>query len=420
MNFFRRTAILFFFTIIYAGFSAAQTFPVPRQEKLLNGLKILIWRDSQAPKVTVKLRIHNGAAFDPQGKTGTMALLADILFPNIEETKTFFAEDLEGSLNVTSNYDYIQITATGKPDEIETILDSIATAVTNPPITPENFTAVRAARLEKVKELEKNPAYIADRAVAQQLFGDFPYGRSADGTTESLTKIDRFDLVGADDRFFTADNATLAVTGDVNADEVYRLARRLFGAWKKSEGKIPATFRLPDAPDLKQMRIEMPNLDKSYTRTAVIAAARNNKDYYPTLLMTNLLQPKLCYKPGYNAYLLRGIFTVASDKTILNNNELPVNECSRSFMIFVKDGKPVLPSITQNDLDNARSNRLAEINKDLTDLWLDVDTFKLVSVKDELQKINAVTLADIQRVAESSFSSPTVSVIVTKPSEKQN
>lgn len=417
MNYFRKIAFLLVFCAVSANSLFAQTAAQPRQEKLLNGLKILIFSDPKAEKVSLRLRVHSGSAFDPKHKMGVMALLSESLFPD-EQTKIFFREDLQGSLDVASNYDYIQITASGKPDEILTMLETVATTVSNPPLTPENFAKIRAERLKKVEEMQKNPAYVADMAVAKRLFGDFPYGRPADGTPESLKLIDRPDLLFARDRFFTADNATLAISGNVKADFAYMAARRLFGAWKKSDKLVPATFRQPDEPNAEKLKIETANSDKSYTRTANTAAARNDKDYYATLLATDLLHPKLCYKPKYEAHLLRGVFTVADDKLITAEPELPSDICSRSFLILIKDGKAVLPPLTQDELDKAKSRRLSEITNNSIDLWLDIDTFKLVSVKDEIQRLNSVTLADVQRVAENLFKSPAVSVVVTKASEK--
>ena len=82
----------------------------PREEKLLNGLKLLMFDAPSDNKVTLKVRIHAGSAFDPQGKEGVMKLLATNFFPN-PEIKEFFTDQLGGSIEVESNYDYIQITA---------------------------------------------------------------------------------------------------------------------------------------------------------------------------------------------------------------------------------------------------------------------------------------------------------------------
>lgn len=424
MNFFKKIAFPLFLTLFlganYVAIQAQTITAQPRQDKLLNGLKVLTWSDPKAEKVSLRLRVHSGSAFDPKDKMGVMALLADILFPS-DQTKSFFEEELGGSLEVISNYDYIQINATGKADDFLTILETITATIANPQITPENFVKVRDARLKMVEEMQKNPAYVADAAVAKRLLGDFPYGRPQAGTPESLKLIDRADLLTARDKFFTPDNATLTITGNVKPDYAYMAARRLFGAWKKSDKLVPPTFRQPDDSNAEKLVIELSGTDKSYGRTAVNAPARNDKDFYAAMLATDLLQSKLCYKPSYQAHLLRGVLTIAEDRIIANNiSELPINECSRSYRILLKDGKPILPPVTQDELNKAKAKRLSETMANLADLWLDVDTFRLVSVKDELQRINDITLADLQRVAENWFKPATarVSIVVTKPAEK--
>ncbi len=174
-----KSTILFAFLFLTVAHLFGQTAKVqaPRQEKLLNGLKTLVWSEPGAGKAIVKIRIHNGSAFDPQNKEGVMALLAEVLFPN-ETAKEFFREDLGGSLEIISNYDFIQINATANSEQFLTMFETVAVAVTNPQIDKETTQKVRAVQIEKVRELEKDPAYIADRAAARRLFGDFPYGRA--------------------------------------------------------------------------------------------------------------------------------------------------------------------------------------------------------------------------------------------------
>ena len=63
----------------------------PRQEKLLNGLKVLMWSDPAATEVCVSIRVHSGSAFDPQGKEGVMQLLSDNIFPTAD-SRSFFSD----------------------------------------------------------------------------------------------------------------------------------------------------------------------------------------------------------------------------------------------------------------------------------------------------------------------------------------
>src|SRR5687768_11850080 len=61
---------------------SAQAPMEPERNRLLNGLRVLIWPRPGDQDVLLKLRIHSGAAFDLEGKAGTMALLGDVLFPD--------------------------------------------------------------------------------------------------------------------------------------------------------------------------------------------------------------------------------------------------------------------------------------------------------------------------------------------------
>lgn len=422
---FKKFTLIASLLFVAVNFSFAQNLRAPRQEKLLNRMNLLVWNEPTAPKVAVKLRIHSGSAFDALGKEGTMALLADALFPTAA-TKEFFAEDLGGSLEVVSNYDYIQINATADGDQFLTMLETIANAVVNPQIDRETTAKVVAARLETVKTLEKNTAYVADLTVAKRLFGDFPYGRARAGTSQSLAKIDFADLLLARQKFLTADNATLAVAGSVKPELAIRAARRFFGAWTQSDKRIPATFRQPDAPDAKEFTIETENADKFSVRSAASVAARGDRDFYATLILTAILQKQFCLnnesyfgKSDYQPHLLRGVYTIKTD-TVYGNQSLPVNSsgCPSAPQNRIKFD---VQTIQQNDFDAVKKavvydfQRKTENLPDLTEMWLDVDTFKLGSVKDELSRLNGVALADVQRVGADLQKQPVVNLIVKKP-----
>ena len=79
--------------------AAAQTYPEPVREHLLNGLTVLFSQRPGDSTVLIKLRVESGAAFDLAGKGGTMALLGDVLFPD-PVTREYVSEQLGGRLEV--------------------------------------------------------------------------------------------------------------------------------------------------------------------------------------------------------------------------------------------------------------------------------------------------------------------------------
>ncbi len=389
----------------FAVFAQSPNLPVPRQEKLLNGLKVLMWNDAKADKVSVVIRVHSGASFDPQNKEGVMQMLADNIFPN-ESVKEFFTDDLGGSLEITINHDYIQINATAKSEEFLTMIETLANAVSKPLVDKETTAKLRAARLEKLKELEKNPAYVADRAVAQKLLGTFPYGRAISGTTESVQKIDYADLIFAKDRFFTADNATVAITGNVKPELAFRAVRRYFGAWAKSENRIPSSFKQPDAPQSKLFILDSPIQNKSEFRFALRGLSRSDKDFYAAQILEKILQKRFQMREGKNAFvrhephILPGLFifgvsdwNLGQIKRAENTISLPGTDDYQSY--FLKE------AIKPEEFDRAKTEFSAQLSQtDLMNFWLDGDTFKLSPFKTEVQNAQNVAIADVQRVLE--------------------
>ena len=103
---------------------SAQNVPPPNRERLLNGLTILYGNRPGEANVLVKMRVHSGAVFDLAGKAGTMSLLADALFPEAT-TREYVAEQLGGRLDVTTTYDAINVSISGKASELERMIESV-------------------------------------------------------------------------------------------------------------------------------------------------------------------------------------------------------------------------------------------------------------------------------------------------------
>lgn len=421
-NYSKKIALFAIFLLAFALNISAQTmnFPVPREEKLLNGLRILSWNDAKAEKVTVKLRIHSGSSFDLQGKEGTMALLSEIIYPS-DAARAFFTEDLNGSFEVFSNYDYIQINLSGDNDKILEILESLANAIQNSPIDKDTTATVKTAHLAKLQELEKNPAYIANQTVAKRLFGNYPYGRPLLGSTESVNKLDFADILLAKQKYLTSDNATLAVSGNVKPELVFRAAKRYFGGWVKSDKKIPSTFTSPDAPDTKTFLTKTETENTSELRYALRGLARNDKDFAASQILTRILQNRLSKTNNgtvrHETHILPGIvvfelpkWNVGSVKVEGNQISLPMN-----FSSFVAD--LMKANVEQTEFDQAKNDFLNGFGKqDTIDFWLDYHTFKFLSIKDETQKANSTALADAQRVLDNwRKEAVTTSLVVTAP-----
>ncbi len=405
-------AVAILLSTAYANVSAQAS---PRQEKLLNGLKVLMWSDAKADKVWVKIRVHSGSAFDPQGKEGAMQLLADDLFPN-EASRDFFAEDLGGSLEIITTYDYVQINASSKPESYLTMLETLSTALSNPAIDKETTAKVRTALLAKLKVLESDPAYVADQAVAKRLFGAFPYGRPQRGSTASVQKLDFADLIDAKSRFLTADNATITISGNYDKDLAFRALRRYFGSWLKSDKKIPATFRQPDPAPGGIMTADSPDPQMSALRYAIRGVARKDKDFAAASVIASVLNERLknLVPPQYanDVFVRNEAHTLPGSIVIGFAVKRDVSAQEKG------DAGDVVPKALSGPVTDAEFSKAKALfsadwsRRDPATFWLDVDTFQTGGVDPDAKLGDNVTLADANSYLEKIRKSPMAAVLV--------
>lgn len=381
-------------------------------------MKILMWADPTADKVMLRLRIHSGSAFDQQGKEGTMKMLAEALFPS-ETIREFFSEDLGGSLEIICNYDFIQINASSRPGEMISLMEALSQAISSPTFDNETTEFARGRVLEMLAEAETAPEYVAERFAAAHLLGTFPYGRPELGTAASLETIDFADLKFTYDRFLGADNATFAISGNYDPVLAYRAARRFFGSWRKSDRRVPSTFRRPDEPDTSLQIVASPVPEQTEYRFAVRGVARNEREYAAFTVLAAILENRMKAKASSpngdnvfvrnDAHILPGIFMAGVSYSAVND---PSSDNGNIFLPTLAE------KITNSEFTDAKNSiQMIRNAIDPVALWLDMDTYKLSSVKSESDLFSSLSLADVQKAADRVKAGPMVSVKAFTPKE---
>jgi zinc protease len=346
-------------------------------------------------------------------------LLGDLLFPDAA-TVDYFTDELGGKLDVSVNYDSITITMVGKASELEQVISVLRNAIISTQFAPEVVTRIRDARLKVLKQLTVSPTIVADRAIAARLFDDFPYGRLAGGTPEDLARVDRADLMLAHERFFTSNNATLAIVGGVTKARAFRTIRQLLGPWRKSEKLVPTTFTQPKSPDPRTLIVNVPG-PTTEVRLAVRGLARANTDFPTSLLLARLAQHRwqataaeLANQPVFvrsDAYLLPGALVMGASVSTEKAADALAN--ARKVIESL-----ISTQATVAELDRARAEVVNEIvtmtskTEAVPDPWLDADTYRLSALQDQPSLLRAVTPAEIQRLATRVFKDVGVASVV--------
>ncbi len=398
--------------------AGAQSFPEPAREHLLNGLTVLLWQRPGDANVLLKLRVHSGAAFDLAGKGGTMALLDDALFPD-PSTGQYVREQLGGQFELATNHDSIDVTLSGTANEFERMVELLRGALVTTQLTPENVANIRVARIAKLREQPVSPGQIADQTIAARMFGNFPYGHPSTGTIESLSKVERADLLFARERFLIASNATLVVAGPIEKGRAMRAIRQLLGPWGKGDRIVPATFRQPDPPDARVLVVNQKGATTAEIRLAARGLTRSDRDAAAATLLARIARERWQAAASdlssvfahHEAHALPGIFIFGASAPTASASK--AISAAREVMRSLSTAAP-----STAEFERARDAELSDLSRrtmqaeSIADGWLDVETFKLVSSGSQMDALRKLSVADLPRVAARLFKDASVATVV--------
>jgi zinc protease len=408
---------------------AAPVLPVLKRDSLLNDLKLIVNEQKGTASPTVKLRIDSGAAFDLAGKGGLADLTAGMLLKGGGGLDSKGVVETVGqlglSVNIAVDWDSTNITLSGPPDSLESMFDLIGRLVVAPTFDQKEFDALKSQRAAAIAAEESNQAEVSTWKAMETLFGSHPYSRPARGTSQSVSQIVRADLIYFHKRFYLANNAALVVTGNVKAEEVTRLGRARLGSWKKGD-KVPATFRPPEP--LSGRRVVV--LDRpSETAQAVIAqigVSRRDKDYFPVLVMADLLRAKVnqgaSSSPGVRVETrLDARFLPGPLLWQISSSPGAVAQSIDSVLSAMAALQTALPAL--DEVEAAKGRVLSSFAERLgradgtAEVILDIETYDLG--KDYLMnfapRVNAITPREVQRVAMAHLKPGSVAVVVSGP-----
>ncbi len=213
---------------------------------LSNGMQVVVIPDHRAPVVTHMVWYRVGAADETGGQSGIAHFLEHLMFkgtqkhPGDEFRQRVAA--IGGDENAFTSSDYTAYFQRVAKENLGEMMAFEADRMTNLVLTEPMVATERDVVLnERRDRVEKNPEAMLNEALLRILYLNHPYGRPIIGWNHEIRALDRKTALGFYTRYYTPNNAVLVVAGDVNPDEVRRLA-------EASYGKIPARPEAVRAP----------------------------------------------------------------------------------------------------------------------------------------------------------------------------
>jgi len=119
---------------------------------------------------------------------------------------------------------------------LKKIIDVEADRMNNLLLEEKSFESERLVVLEERKmRYENSPTGKLFLKMMQTVFKGTPYGGSVIGDVKDLKSLNRVQLMKFFKTFYTPNNAIVVITGDVDAEKVYREIKKKFGKIKASD-----------------------------------------------------------------------------------------------------------------------------------------------------------------------------------------
>ncbi len=255
---------------------SSPTFANPHEYLLDNGLKLIVKQDHRSPVVVTQIWYKAGSIDELNGVTGVAHVLEHMMFkgtekvPNGEFSKKIAAAG--GRENAFTSYDYTayyqQLHKRSLPMAMELESDRMRNLI----LTEEEFSkeikVVMEERRLRTDDQARSLLYEKMMAMAYQAH---PYKNPIIGWMNDLENMRVEDAQEWYDRWYAPNNATLVVVGDVDAEEVFKLAQKNYGTIQKHP-LLPISARKPQAepPQVGTKRItvkapaELPYLIMGY------------------------------------------------------------------------------------------------------------------------------------------------------------
>ncbi len=232
------------------GPAPAASFPAYETRILSNGLRVFIVEDHRTPTVTLRLLVKSGDAAD-RNEIGVADATAALLNRGTaKRTAVEFAEltDFLGArVEGGSEADDTSLVASGLVKDLPKLVDLLADAALHPTFPEDELAKHKRQMISAIVQGKQRPATLAGNLVGKLIYGSqHPYGNYL--TEENVNAINRDMLVRFHALHFSPDNATLAVVGDLKADDVMGLIEKAFGDWKVAPGTDESDPIFPDLP----------------------------------------------------------------------------------------------------------------------------------------------------------------------------
>ena len=401
--------------------------------QLPNGLKLLIVEHHELPVADFILLVGSGGTSDPAGKMGVANLTAAMLREGTTTRKSLEIADqmafLGVNLNTGSNWESSTLSLHSPTAQLDSALALFADVALRPSFPANEFDRVRKTRLTDLLQLKDQGPAIANIAYPAIVYGSsHPYGARLLGTEKSVGSLSVADLRSYYGANFRPNNSTLIVVGDVTPAQIEQKVNQFFGGWPRGVVTPVTYIDPPKAGTTTIYLIDKPGAAQSSFRIATVGVPRSTKDYFALTVMntilggsfTSRLNNNLRETKGYT-YGARSQFDMRrSAGPFIASAEIVAAKTDSALIEFMKELNAIRQSVPAEELSKAKRYLQLQLPSDFETTQQIAGALVPVAMyglpldyyNNYVQNIEAITPADVERVARQYVNPGSLAVVI--------
>lgn len=422
----------------------------PAQEFMLtNGMKIIVKEDHRAPTVAHMVWYRIGSMDEVNGTTGVAHALEHMMFKGTTTLKpgefSRRVAALGGRENAFTSKDFTAYFQQIEKSKLEAVMALEADRLANLVFDPAEFAQeIKVVMEERRLRTDDQPDAQVDEALNAAAFNAHPYHHPIVGWMDDLQNMTVADAKDWHDAWYAPNNATMIVTGDVEAEAVHALAQKYFGGIPAKPLPVRKPQNEPPQRGVRRVTVKAP-AENPYVALAFKAPALRDVERDDEVHALTVLSAVL---DGYDNARLNA--KLVRTERVANSVGANYSGLSRGPVLFTLDGTPALGVSTEQLEQKLRAEvqRIAqdgvseaELQRVKTQLVasqiykrdsifgqaMEIGAYEMRGISQKqidrvIEKLRAVTPQQVQAVAQKYFGddSLTVATLVPLPlSEKK-
>ncbi len=259
---------------------------------LPNGLRLLTASMPGMRSASIAFFFKSGSRYEQDRIAGVSHFIEHMLFKGTKNypTARLISEAIEGvggMFNGSTGKEITSYTARVPGEELEAVMIVLADMIRYSLFEPAEIEKERNVIIEELSATRDDPQEWVNLLVDEAMWPALPLGRDDAGTIESVTGLQRQDMLTYLETHYSPNALVISVAGNVDHQQVVQLVKRLFENWEQRD--VPPYAESLPPQNATPLRLIQKDTEQTNVCLATLGTAYASPDYYPLLLINALL-----------------------------------------------------------------------------------------------------------------------------------